>query len=45
VVVQTSPTKGTKLDESQKLEGGDVLPGFSLPLAEMFECLDRSQDD
>jgi Uma2 family endonuclease len=43
--VHTSPTRSTKLDESQNLEGGDVLPGFSLSLRELFECLDRSQED
>jgi Uma2 family endonuclease len=31
----------TVLKESQRLEGGDVLPGFSLELAELFAELDR----
>ena len=29
------------LDASQTLDGGDVLPGFVLPLAELFGELDR----
>ena len=43
-VVHTSPEASTKLDEGQSLDGGDVLPGFALPLAELFECLDRRDD-
>jgi hypothetical protein len=27
------------LDETQALEGGDALPGFTLPLAELFARL------
>jgi Uma2 family endonuclease len=44
-VVHTSPKTMTKLSEGQALDGGDVLPGFSLSLAELFECLDRGRDD
>jgi Uma2 family endonuclease len=44
-LVYTASNRKTKLDESQNLEGGDVLPGFSLSLRELFECLDRGRDD
>jgi Uma2 family endonuclease len=37
VRVYTSPDHFTRLDESQTLDGGDVLPGFSLPIREWFE--------
>jgi Uma2 family endonuclease len=43
-VVHTSPKASTKLAVGQSLDGGDVLPGFALPLAELFECLDRRDD-
>jgi hypothetical protein len=29
------------LDASRSLDGGDVLPGFVLPLADLFGELDR----
>jgi hypothetical protein len=29
------------LDASQTLDGGDALPGFALPLADVFGELDR----
>jgi Uma2 family endonuclease len=44
VVVHTSPKASTKLSAGETLDGGDVLPGFALPLAELFECLDRRDD-
>ena len=44
VVVHTAPKASTKLAVGKTLEGGDVLPGFALPLAELFECLDRRDD-
>jgi Uma2 family endonuclease len=44
VVVHTSPKASTKLVVGQTLDGGDVLPGFALPLADLFECLDRRAD-
>jgi Uma2 family endonuclease len=34
--VYTAPDRPTKLTESQSLDGGDVLPGFSLPLRQLF---------
>jgi Uma2 family endonuclease len=36
VQVFTAPDQSTRLEESQTLEGGDVLPGFKLPLEELF---------
>jgi Uma2 family endonuclease len=41
VDVYESPEHSTRLDESQTLEGGDVLPGFALQLADLFGELDR----
>jgi Uma2 family endonuclease len=35
-VYTTPDAPATILDESQALDGGDVLPGFTLPLAELF---------
>jgi Uma2 family endonuclease len=37
VSVYTSPTSRVEVTESDSLEGGNVLPGFSLPLASLFE--------
>ena len=38
--VYTGPDAPTAiLDEKKALEGGEVLPGFTLPLAELFEHL------
>lgn len=39
--VFTVPDQSTTLDASQSLDGGTVLPGFSLPLAELFAELDQ----
>jgi Uma2 family endonuclease len=39
--VFTSPDAPVKLDECGTLDGGDVLPGFKLPLAELFAALDQ----
>jgi Uma2 family endonuclease len=36
VVVHTSPHESRTLREAETLEGGDVLPGFALPVAELF---------
>ncbi len=41
ILVHTAPTGPAKLKVGQVLDGGAVLPGFALPLAELFECLDR----
>ena len=37
VAVYTSPGEATTLTRTDTLDGGDVLPGFSLPLAELFD--------
>jgi Uma2 family endonuclease len=36
VTVYREPLVGTELDEGATLDGGDVLPGFSCKVAEMF---------
>ncbi len=41
VTVYTSPTDSTMLQVGDTLDGGIVLPGFTLPLAELFAELDR----
>jgi Uma2 family endonuclease len=40
VEVFTAPNQSTVLYEAQTLEGGTVLPGFTLPLQELFAELD-----
>ncbi|SRR5579883_2235348 len=42
VAVYTAPERWTVLDESQTLDGGDVLPGFILPLRDLFTELDEN---
>jgi Uma2 family endonuclease len=37
VTVYTSPDQGRLLHLTDTLEGGEVLPGFKLPLAELYE--------
>jgi Uma2 family endonuclease len=41
VEVYTSPTTPVNLLESDTLDGGDILPGFTLSLRELFAELDR----
>ena len=41
VAVFDTPDHSTSLDESQTLDGGEVLPGFALPLADLFGELQR----
>jgi Uma2 family endonuclease len=41
VRVYTSPTQETTLTAADILDGGSVLPGFSLPLQDLFAELDR----
>jgi Uma2 family endonuclease len=41
VEVFTSPDESTTLAADGTLDGGDVLPGFQLPLRELFAKLDR----
>jgi Uma2 family endonuclease len=40
VAVYTDPEKATVLGENDVLDGGHVLPGFSLPLRDLFAELD-----
>jgi Uma2 family endonuclease len=44
VQVYTSPDDFVTLDESATLDGGDLLPGFELPLRNLFSELDRRAD-
>jgi Uma2 family endonuclease len=39
--VYTAPDQSTLLDETQALDGADVLPGFALPLRELFDRAER----
>jgi Uma2 family endonuclease len=39
VRVYTSPDDVTELGEKDTLDGGDVLPGFSVPVAQLFDQL------
>ena len=39
--VYTAPDEKTSLDESGTLDGGSVLPGFQLPLAQLFQRLEK----
>ena len=41
VAVHEAPEPPTVLEIGQALDGGDVLPGFALPLADLFADLDR----
>jgi Uma2 family endonuclease len=41
VEVFVSEDQSTVFDEGQTLDGGNVLPGFTLPLSELFAELDR----
>jgi Uma2 family endonuclease len=41
VVVYTSPAQSTTLGSADTLDGGVVLPGFTLPVKELFAELDR----
>jgi Uma2 family endonuclease len=41
VDVYTAPDTFTRLDANSTLDGGDVLPGFTLPLAQLFAELDE----
>jgi Uma2 family endonuclease len=41
VAVHTSPTAATTLGAADTLDGSPVLPGFTLPLSELFAELDR----
>jgi Uma2 family endonuclease len=43
VVAYTSPTKSTTLSDHDVLEGGEVLPGFAVAVADIFAELDATQ--
>ena len=45
VAVHTSPKKVAVLTEDDTLDGGTVLPGFSLPLRQLFSELDSRQEN
>lgn len=45
VSVYTRPDSPAVLTERDVLDGGEVLPGFSLPLAELFSVLDQHGDE
>jgi Uma2 family endonuclease len=36
VTVHASPTESTVVREGERLDGGEVLPGFTLPLSSLF---------
>jgi Uma2 family endonuclease len=44
VTIHRSPDLSTLLGETETLGGGEVLPGFALPLRELFSELDRRAD-
>jgi Uma2 family endonuclease len=39
--IYTSPTKCRRIGPDGALDGGDILPGFTLPLSELFMQLER----
>jgi Uma2 family endonuclease len=41
VVVYDSPESSTTISGDETLDGGDVLPGFSIPVAQLFADLER----
>lgn len=43
VDVHTAPDKFTRLEESEVLDGGDLLPGFRLPLERLFARVEKPQ--
>jgi Uma2 family endonuclease len=45
VEVFAADDQSTVFDERQTLDGGSALPGFSLPLRDLFAELDRHGDD
>jgi Uma2 family endonuclease len=45
VEVYTAPDQSTRLHAEHTLDGGEVLPGFALPLRELFAELDLQGQD
>ncbi len=43
--VYTSPRRFLRLTEDQALDGGDVLPGFTVSLRELFDRANQGPDD
>jgi Uma2 family endonuclease len=43
IYVYQSPTRVTVLERSDTLDGGDVLPGFRLPIAQLYEAVARPE--
>jgi Uma2 family endonuclease len=43
VYVYRSPTQVTVLERSDTLDGGDVLPGFRLPMAQLYKAVTRPE--
>ena len=43
VYVYQSPTRVTVLERADTLDAGDVLPGFRLPIAQLYEAVTRPE--
>jgi Uma2 family endonuclease len=43
VTVYTAPDRSTRYGEAQSLDGGEVLPGFALPLKQLFAEVDEPE--
>jgi Uma2 family endonuclease len=43
VVVYSAPTQSTKLQGDDVIDGGDLLPGFSISVAQIFAALDATE--
>jgi pantothenate kinase type III len=43
VDVHTTPDRFTRLKESETLDGGTLLPGFRLPLKQLFARVEKPQ--
>jgi Uma2 family endonuclease len=43
VYVYQSPTRVTVLERTNTLDGGDVLPGFQLHIAQLYEAVTRPE--
>jgi Uma2 family endonuclease len=43
VYVYQSPTQVSILERTDTLDGGEVLPGFQLPMAQLYEAVTRPE--
>jgi len=43
IYVYQSPTRVTVLERTDTLDGGEVLPGFQLPIAQLYEAITRPE--